>query len=241
MCGRRSRHFSVGSSKLFRVLLASSLLACLVLSPLAAWPTKQAEPMPEPMQTTVETFIPQEVEEPAQPTDLQPTPSTDSKQNADPGLMEQLEELQTQLTSSKRVSQDIKDEFASLVNQLATYFALEEVEDALAEETAAKLESISEYCAAADKKLDEQNAEIEEIKALLKKEKSSKPFIGAGLALGIDEGVPVFGVSAQAGIRFGGSFTASVGGTYMIGSFASPSFGLELDRFTVTGLIGWEF
>lgn len=243
MCGRRSENCSIVSRMLCRVLLASFLLLFVAVSSLAAWPSNEKTPAEDPLLKLMES-LPVEVEvkeEPVLPIEPQPTPSTNSSQTADLGLMLQLEKLNVELAGSKKVSQEIKDDFAILMAAVREYFVLEDIEDALAAENAAKLDALTEHAYNQEQQLVEQGKEIAEVKALLKKEKGSKPFMAAGLAMGFNEGIPQFGLSGQFGVRFGGSFTASLGGTYMVGSVTNPSFGLDLNKVTVTGLIGWEF
>lgn len=240
MCGRRSFCFSEGWCKRSRVLLVSFLLLFVAVSSLAAWPTSAAKKAEEPIQALAEVLAPVEVVEPEvfqipAPTTMEPLmPSTDSSQSSAQEFLSQLKDVQTQVNDNRKVSNETKAEMNDLIEKLQAYFALEEVEDAIAAETLAKLDEVL-------LEKEETNKRLDRVEKLLEKEKGTKPFLSAGMALGFHEGLPVFGISGQAGVRLGGSLTASIGGTYMFGSFGNAVWEKNLDRMQVTGLIGWEF
>lgn len=241
MCGRRSFHFSEGFGEHSKVLLVSFLLLCVAVSSLAAWPTSVAKKAEEPIQVLADVLpVAHEVPDPVtyqmpSPTSVEPQmPSTESSQNYAETFLTQLKDVQTQVNDNRKVSDQTKSEMNNLIEKLESYFRLEEIEDAMTEQMLAKLEEVNTLNR-------EQSAQLDRMEMLLQKEKRSKPFLGVGMALGFHDGLPVFGVSGQAGIRLGGSLTASVGGTYMFGDFGNPVWERNLDRVQVTGLIGWEF
>lgn len=210
-----------------RVLLVSFLLLFVAVSSLAAWPTSAAKKAEEPIQALAEVLAQAEVVEPLMP-------STDSSQSSAQEFLSQLKDVQTQVNDNRKVSNETKAEMNDLIEKLQAYFALEEVEDAIAAETLAKLDEVL-------LEKEETNKRLDRVEKLLEKEKGTKPFVSAEMALGFHEGLPVFGISGQAGVRLGGSLTASIGGTYMFGSFGNAVWEKNLDRMQVTGLIGWEF
>lgn len=242
MCSVRSRKYSAGSGKPCRVLLASLLLLCLALPSLGAWPTRQERIAPaveDPISSAATAaalpIAEEEAEEQeASATSSQPIQLSVSKESNLSGLVEQLNRLEDTLSSSKRISAEIKQDVNDVMSALAAYVALEEAEDSLAKDNAAKLELIADHSVAIQE-------ELEDCKAELKKANATKMFANVGLTMGFDNGTPAFGMSGNVGVRIKKSLMLSLGTTYMFGSFSNAVFDMDLDRLSFTGSIGWEW
>lgn len=239
MCGRRSKHFSVGSGRLFRVLLVSLFVACLALQPLAAWPTKQAETQPV-RAVVVEEEVSSQVQ--AQISSMTPTiPLTTSNSNNFSALENYVTELSNELASSKKVTADVlvmAEELSAIVTAMSE---IEAKEDASRDKTVAELAEAEKSKAEVAEAYAASQASYEELKGLLKKEQSSKFFANIGLVLGFKSGVPVYGASTSIGLRIGKGMTLSVGVQYTFGTFTDIVIVKDLDRFAITGSVGWEW
>ena len=146
-------------------------------------------------------------------------PSTASSESSEKSLSAQLEDFQNQLNSSKKVSNDIKDQFDQLMIALAQYFALEDAEDAIEEENSKKLDEIS---------------------AMLKKEQGTKLFATLGCLVGFEDGIDL-GISSTFGMRFGKGFIASAGLQYMFGPVNNMEFTMDKSKLQAVASIGWEW
>lgn len=239
MCGRRSKHFSVGSGRLFRALLVSLFVACLALQPLAAWPTKQAETQPV-RAVVVEEEVSSQVQ--AQISSMTPTiPLTTSNSNNFSALENYVTELSNELESSKKVTADVlvmAKELGAIVTAMSE---IEAKEDASRDKTVAELAEAEKSKAEVAEAYAASQASYEELKGLLKKEQSSKFFANIGLVLGFKSGVPVYGASTSIGLRIGKGMTLSVGVQYTFGTFTDIVIVKDLDRFAITGSVGWEW
>ena len=213
---------------------------------LAAWPTKSAKTeessQQEPIATAKEILIQQEseVEQPS-PTGSPKMLSTDYSTINSKELMQRVVDLQNSLESSKKVTVEIKDTVAELASAFQAYTELEQVEDALAKENSAKLDRM----AASNVDYANRNVELETEKEILenalKKEQSTKMFTNIGLVVGFQDKTPVYGASAQVGVRLGKGLTLAVGGQYMFGTFTNAKFESDIDRMAFTGSVGWEW
>lgn len=239
MCGRRSKHFSIGSGRLFRALLVSLFVACLALQPLAAWPTKQAETQPV-RAVVVEEEVSSQVQ--AQISSMTPTiPLTTSNSNNFSALENYVTELSNELESSKKVTADVlvmAKELGAIVTAMSE---IEAKEDASRDKTVAELAEAEKSKAEVAEAYAASQASYEELKGLLKKEQSSKFFANIGLVLGFKSGVPVYGASTSIGLRIGKGMTLSVGVQYTFGTFTDIVIVKDLDRFAITGSVGWEW
>lgn len=239
MCGRRSKHFSVGSGRLFRALLVGLLFVCLALQPLAAWPTKQAETQPV-RAVVVEEEVSSQVQ--AQISSMTPTiPLTTSNSNNFSALENYVTELSNELESSKKVTADVlvmAKELGAIVTAMSE---IEAKEDASRDKTVAELAEAEKSKAEVAEAYAASQASYEELKGLLKKEQSSKFFANIGLVLGFKSGVPVYGASTSIGLRIGKGMTLSVGVQYTFGTFTDIVIVKDLDRFAITGSVGWEW
>lgn len=239
MCGRKSKHFSVGSGRLFRALLVSLLFVCLALQPLAAWPTKQAETQPV-RAVVVEEEVSSQVQ--AQISSMTPTiPLTTSNSNNFSALENYVTELSNELASSKKVTADVlvmAEELSAIVTAMSE---IEAKEDASRDKTVAELAEAEKSKAEVAEAYAASQASYEELKGLLKKEQSSKFFANIGLVLGFKSGVPVYGASTSIGLRIGKGMTLSVGVQYTFGTFTDIVIVKDLDRFAITGSVGWEW
>ena len=239
MCGRRSKHFSVGSGRLFRALLVSLLFVCLALQPLAAWPTKQAETQPV-RAVVVEEEVSSQVQ--AQISSMTPTiPLTTSNSNNFSALENYVTELSNELASSKKVTADVlvmAEELSAIVTAMGE---IEAKEAASRDKTVAELAEAEKSKAEVAEAYAASQASYEELKGLLKKEQSSKFFANIGLVLGFKSGVPVYGASTSIGLRIGKGMTLSVGVQYTFGTFTDIVIVKDLDRFAITGSVGWEW
>ena len=239
MCGRRSKHFSIGSGRLFRALLVSLLFVCLALQPLAAWPTKQAETQPV-RAVVVEEEISSQVQ--AQISSMTPTiPLTTSNISNFSALESYVSELSSELANSKKVTADVlvmAKELGAIVTAMSE---IEAKEDASRDKTVAELAEAEKSKAEVAEAYAASQASYEELKGLLKKEQSSKFFANIGLVLGFKSGVPVYGASTSIGLRIGKGMTLSVGVQYTFGTFTDIVIVKDLDRFAITGSVGWEW
>lgn len=239
MCGTKSKLFSVGSGRLFRALLVSLLFVCLALQPLAAWPTKQAETQPV-RAVVVEEEISSQVQ--AQISSMTPTiPLTTSNSNNFSALENYVTELSNELANSKKVTADIlvmAEELGGIVTAMSE---IEAKEDASRDKTVAELAEAEKSKAEVAEAYAASQASYEELKGLLKKEQSSKFFANIGLVLGFKSGVPVYGASTSIGLRIGKGMTLSVGAQYTFGTFTDIVIVKDLDRFAITGSVGWEW
>lgn len=239
MCGRKSKHFSIGSGRLFRALLVSLLFVCLALQPLAAWPTKQAETQPV-RAVVVEEEVSSQVQ--AQISSMTPTiPLTTSNSNNFSALENYVTELSNELASSKKVTADVlvmAEELSAIVTAMSE---IEAKEDASRDKTVAELAEAEKSKAEVAEAYAASQASYEELKGLLKKEQSSKFFANIGLVLGFKSGVPVYGASTSIGLRIGKGMTLSVGVQYTFGTFTDIVIVKDLDRFAITGSVGWEW
>lgn len=239
MCGRKSKHFSIGSGRLFRALLVSLLFVCLALQPLAAWPTKQAETQPV-RAVVVEGEVSSQVQ--AQISSMTPTiPLTTSNSNNFSALENYVTELSNELASSKKVTADVlvmAEELSAIVTAMSE---IEAKEDASRDKTVAELAEAEKSKAEVAEAYAASQASYEELKGLLKKEQSSKFFANIGLVLGFKSGVPVYGASTSIGLRIGKGMTLSVGVQYTFGTFTDIVIVKDLDRFAITGSVGWEW
>ena len=75
----------------------------------------------------------------------------------------------------------------------------------------------------------------------LKKANGTKFFADAGVAIGFGEESVQYGLTADIGMRFGGSFMVKTGVRYMVGSFGAIDIGWDLKKMTVNATVGWEW
>ena len=75
----------------------------------------------------------------------------------------------------------------------------------------------------------------------LKKANGTKLFADAGVAIGFGEESIQCGLTADIGMRFGGSFMVKAGVQYMVGSFGAIDIGWDLKKMTVNATVGWEW
>ena len=118
---------------------------------------------------------------------------------------------------------------------------IEAKEDASRDKTVAELAEAEKSKAEVAEAYAASQASYEELKGLLKKEQSSKFFANIGLVLGFKSGVPVYGASTSIGLRIGKGMTLSVGVQYTFGTFTDIVIVKDLDRFAITGSVGWEW
>ena len=75
----------------------------------------------------------------------------------------------------------------------------------------------------------------------LKKANGTKFFADAGVAIGFGEESIQYGLTADIGMRFGGSLMVKTGVQYMVGSFGAFDIGWDLKKMTVNTTVGWEW
>lgn len=242
-----------GSRKLFRVVLVSFCLLWVAVSPLAAWPQlfggrdKSVEipaesPAPEVEETVTVVATPQP----------QPQPSTSYSENSGtvsttPSTSSEVSLISSDTAAYNELSAEIKAEFAALTRKIEEAKGTEKIEDSLAEDVGNELDSVGAKLdnalqANADQadKLAVQSAEIDTLKASLKKEQSMKTFAELNFLLGFEDLKPEYGVGAAMGLRFGKGLMLKLGANYMVGSFTKvPTF--SLDDLQITAGIGWEW
>lgn len=218
MCSRfsvSSKPCSKALSKHCKAGLVSLLLLFFAVSSAWAWfPASTAKATQDPLLVVVHPETTDTVQE-----EKSEMPSTASSESNEKPLSAQLEEFQNQLNSSKKVSNDIKDQFDQLMTTLAKYFALEDAEDAIEEENSKKLDEIS---------------------AMLKKEQGTKLFATVGCLVGFEDGIDL-GISSTFGIRFGKGLIASAGLQYMFGPVNNMEFTMDKSKLQAVASIGWEW
>lgn len=236
---RKKNHFSGGYGMLCKALLVSLLLLCVVVSQLAAWPIRSERK--EASQTPVASQA-YTVPSTAQVQTAQQTPSTSSSKESASELREQLSALQEDLTSSKKVTQGMRDDFADLIAAFQSYISLEDVEDSLAVDNSGKLDKVQGQLSDVLIKNAEQADRLAEIASALEKERGTKFFARVGGVIGFSDLMPTWGVSTSLGVRFGKGFLVEAGAQYMIGDFVSmPTIKPDLDKLQLTASVGWEW
>ena len=217
MCSRfsvSSKPCSKALSKHCKAGLVSLLLLFFAVSSAWAWPASTAKATQDPLLVVVHPETTDTVQE-----EKSEMPSTASSESNEKPLSAQLEDFQNQLNSSKKVSNDIKDQFDQLMIALAQYFALEDAEDAIEEENSKKLDEIS---------------------AMLKKEQGTKVFATVGCLVGFEDGIDL-GISSTFGMRFGKGLIASAGLQYMFGPVNNMEFTMDKSKLQAVASIGWEW
>ena len=217
MCSRfsvSSKPCSKALSKHCKAGLVSLLLLFFAVSSAWAWPASTAKATQDPLLVVVHPETTDTVQE-----EKSEMPSTASSESNEKPLSAQLEDFQNQLNSSKKVSNDIKDQFDQLMIALAQYFALEDAEDAIEEENSKKLDEIS---------------------TMLKKEQGTKVFATVGCLVGFEDGIDL-GISSTFGMRFGKGLIASAGLQYMFGPVNNMEFTMDKSKLQAVASIGWEW
>lgn len=239
MCSKELRKSSITSRRLFKVLLACSLLALLALQPLQAWPLKSSQTEEKiKTESTVQStqLIAQTQQEP-----LSTLSTTSSSENMN-ALQDYATSLKDELVKEvKKLPDSYVNKFDELVKSIELIKSIDEAEDQIASSTVNELKDISSQLTTIKADLAKKEGEYEEVVKTLKKEQSTKLFANVGLVLGFQKSAPVYGANANIGIRLGKSMTLSVGAQYMFGSFANMVFDSNIDRLAFTGSIGWEW
>ena len=239
MCSKELRKSSITSRRLFKVLLACSLLALLALQPLQAWPLKSSQTEEKiKTESSVQStqLIAQTQQEP-----LSTLSTTSSSENMN-ALQNYATSLKDELVKEvKKLPDSYVDKFDELVKSIELIKSIDEAEDQIASSTVNELKDISAQLTTIKADLAKKEGEYEEVIKTLKKEQSTKLFANVGLVLGFQKSAPVYGANANVGIRLGKSMTLSVGAQYMFGSFSNMVFDNNIDRLAFTGSIGWEW
>ena len=239
MCSKELRKSSITSRRLFKVLLACSLLALLALQPLQAWPLKSSQTEEKiKTESSVQStqLIAQTQQEP-----LSTLSTTSSSENMN-ALQNYATSLKDELVKEvKKLPDSYVDKFDELVKSIELIKSIDEAEDQIASSTVNELKDISAQLTTIKADLAKKEGEYEEVVKTLKKEQSTKLFANVGLVLGFQKSAPVYGANASVGIRLGKSMTLSVGAQYMFGSFSNMVFDNNIDRLAFTGSIGWEW
>lgn len=239
MCSKELRKSSITSRRLFKVLLACSLLALLALQPLQAWPLKSSQTEEKiKTESSVQStqLIAQTQQEP-----LSTLSTTSSSENMN-ALQDYATSLKDELVKEvKKLPDSYVDKFDELVKSIELIKSIDEAEDQIASSTVNELKDISAQLTTIKADLAKKEGEYEEVVKTLKKEQSTKLFANVGLVLGFQKSAPVYGANANVGIRLGKSMTLSVGAQYMFGSFSNMVFDNNIDRLAFTGSIGWEW
>lgn len=239
MCSKELRKSSITSRRLFKVLLACSLLALLALQPLQAWPLRssQTEEKIKTDSSAQSTQLIAQIQQ--EPLSTLSTTSSSENMNA---LQDYATSLKDELVKEvKKLPDSYVDKFDELVKSIELIKSIDEAEDQIASSTVNELKDISSQLTTIKADLAKKEGEYEEVVKTLKKEQSTKLFANVGLVLGFQKSAPVYGANANIGIRLGKSITLSVGAQYMFGSFANMVFDSNIDRLAFTGSIGWEW
>lgn len=239
MCSKELKKSSITSRRLFKVLLAGSLLALLALQPLQAWPLKSSQ-TEEKIKTDSSAQSTQLIAQ-TQQEQLSTLSTTSSSENMN-ALQDYAMSLKDELVKEvKKLPDSYVDKFDELVKSIELIKSIDEAEDQIASSTVNELKDISAQLTTIKADLAKKEGEYEEVVKTLKKEQSTKLFANVGLVLGFQKSAPVYGANANVGIRLGKSMTLSVGAQYMFGSFANMVFDSNIDRLAFTGSIGWEW
>lgn len=238
MCLKRLKISSLTSKKLYKVLLACSLLALLALQPLQAWPTKSQQ------ETTkiAEEAIPL-TQLIAQAQQIQPLESSTSSSTENMTVLQDYaKSLKDDLVKEvKRLPDSYVEKFDELVKSIELIKSIDEAEDQIASNTVSELKDISAQLDTIKGDLAKKTGEYDEIVRTLKKEQSTKFFANIGLVLGFQNSEPIYGLSSAFGLRFGKGMTLAIGAQYMFGAFSNMIFEKNIDRIAFTGAIGWEW
>lgn len=239
MCLKRLNNSSITSRRLFKVLLAGSLLALLALQPLQAWPLKSSQ-TEEKIKTESSVQNTQLIAQ-TQQEQLSTLSTTSSSENMN-ALQDYAMSLKDELVKEvKKLPDSYVDKFDELVKSIELIKSIDEAEDQIASSTVNELKDISSQLTTIKADLAKKEGEYKEVVKTLKKEQSTKLFANVGLVLGFQKSAPVYGANANVGIRLGKSMTLSVGAQYMFGSFSNMVFDNNIDRLAFTGSIGWEW
>lgn len=240
MCSKELRKSSITSRRLFKVLLACSLLALLALQPLQAWPLRSSQ-TEEKIKTTESSVQNTQLIAQTQQEQLSTLSTTSSSENMN-ALQDYAMSLKDELVKEvKKLPDSYVDKFDELVKSIELIKSIDEAEDQIASSTVNELKDISAQLTTIKADLAKKEGEYEEVVKTLKKEQSTKLFANVGLVLGFQKSAPVYGANANVGIRLGKSMTLSVGAQYMFGSFSNMVFDSNIDRLAFTGSIGWEW
>lgn len=208
----RKKDYGRGSRKLFRALLAASLLLLLALPQLGAWPISQAGGKEDLSAVSAPTAM---MEEPTAEEPLQSKPSGTASNLISEEQLNSLEKAQEgrKLNGSE---------------SLELYFLLDETK---AQVAVARKASEAKDAEIAD--LKSRLAEAEE-------ETGSKAYLMLDGTVGFEELLPQFGVGLTIGTRIGNSLMAELGADYMLGGIGNIK-PFSLDRFQFRAGIGWMF
>ena len=239
MCSKELRKSSITSRRLFKALLAGSLLALLALQPLQAWPIRSS-------QTEMKVVETQPVQDTPLSAQIQQEQLSASSTNSNTENMNALQNYAMSLKDElvkevKKLPDSYVDKFDELVKSIELIKSIDEAEDQIASKTVSELKDISTQLDNIKSDLAKKEGEYEEVVKTLKKEQSSKFFANLGLVLGFQKSTPVYGLSTSIGLRLGKSMTLSVGAQYIFGSFSKMVFDKDIDRLAFTGSIGWEW
>lgn len=208
----RRKVYGPGSKRLFRALLACSLLLSSALLPLGAWPMLQEEDGVEMICTPQITVTTEELT--AEAESQKSTSGTVSKDT-----LEEPSRSLGKAQEGKRLSGD---------EALELYLAIAEATD---EAKAARASSEAKSA---------EIAELKARLAKAEEETGSKPYLMLDGVIGIDNMIPQYGVGLTVGSRIGNSLMVEVGADYMIGG--NDGYNLfSLDNFEFRAGVGWMF
>lgn len=245
MCGKNLKLGLKNSGYGLGLRVVSVLLLLFVASPLwaANWvflneQTQKELPLEAIHQQEVQVLT-QELQEVQQvslePTSKPSTASTESNLNKLPELLNQLNDLETQLNKSILVTDSLRKESTDLKTKLEAYEKLEKIED---EEHQAVIDAL----AIAEETNTKQADEIISLSEALKQSKKSKGYFKLNGLIGFDDKlVPEYGLGLSIGFRAGKHLLLEVGANMMIGSITNPIYKFDLKNCVGVVSIGWEF
>ena len=205
------KDYGRASGKLFRALLACSLLLFLAALPLAAWPMQRENE--------------QEIITVAAVTDTMEKETAEEQSQSVPSGAA-LKDISTEPSPSLEKAEEGKR--LSGDEALELYLTLTE---ASKEAAAAR---------AASEAKDAEIAELKAQLAKAESETGSKPYLMLGGVVGVDNMVPQYGVGVTVGSRIGNSLMVEAGANYMIGGNDGYNK-FALDNFQFHAGIGWMF
>ena len=214
----RGKDSGRGSGRLFRVLLACSLLLCLALPQLAAWPMQQGSVKAEEgAMPSIATSAP-EAQGESQKTVSGTTPESTSEEQS--GYLADQETIE-KAAEGKRLS---GEEAAALYDELVT---IEGNMTALREMSRRKDDVIGALAA--------ENASM-------KDETGTKAYAILDAIVGFRDGmIPEYGLGLTLGTRLGNSLMLQLGMDYMLGTDIPDIMKAGPERMQFRAGIGWMF
>ena len=246
MCGRKSRSG-------FKIIVMLSVLFVLLVSPCfaasswAAWFTKgNSEPTVEPEKPI--SSEPVQVQEVKQDPVVVVVEKVVSSEKPCTTLSE--EPKTSNSTISDEALSNLEQEFTNYLHEVSGYVSEVDTLKMLSEKLQSQLDALQKTDAISEAEYQtvkasllstvEMNEAQAERLAQLEKEARTKAFALGGAFIGFEDSMPLWGVSATLGVRFGKNVMCSIGADYEMGSMKDlwkPE--LSLDNLRIRAQMGW--